>query len=591
MIPKTSLCLVAVVACLSVPAGPGFAQAPVPSYVVDSRALASASTSELRTLVDRFTLDREAINRSWDTPYSPERAVRLKAFLAGWRTQLGQMAFEKLSQDGKVDFLLLLNRIGREEARLARDEKLLAETAPLLPFATRIIGLDDARRRMGSIDAKAAASSMAALAGEIARTRKSIEDGLGADAGPGRVRTSRVIGLRSAQMAVRLERALTEWFSYYNGYDPLFTWWAAQPFKKADDSLKAYAKFLRESVVGARDGEADPIVGDPIGRDALRADLAFEMIPYSPDELVAIGEREFAWCEAEMKKAARDMGFGDDWKAALEKVKTLHVEPGRQSDLIRDQALEAIAFLEKRDLVTIPPLARDMWRIEMMSPARQKVNPFFTGGEVISVSFPTDGMEHEDKLMSLRGNNIHFARATVHHELVPGHHLQGFMADRYNPHRQLFSTPFYGEGWSLYWEMLLWDLGFPQSAENRVGMLFWRMHRAARIIFSLKFHLGQMTPQECIDFLVDRVGHERANATAEVRRSFNGSYPPLYQAAYMIGGLQLRALSKELVGSGRLTWRQFHDAVLQANEMPIEMLRALLTRQPLTPAFGSSWKF
>src|SRR5262245_9275861 len=66
------------------------------------------------------------------------------------------------------------------------------------------------------------------------------------------------------------------------------------------------------------------------------------------------------------------------------------------------------------------------------------------------------------------------------------------------------------------------------------------MHRAARIIFSLSFHLGQMTPEECIDYLVKRVGHELDNATAEVRRSFNGTYSPLYQAAYMLGGLQYR---------------------------------------------------
>ena len=37
-------------------------------------------------------------------------------------------------------------------------------------------------------------------------------------------------------------------------------------------------------------------------------------------------------------------------------------------------------------------------------------------------------------------------------------------------------------------------------------MLFWRKHRAARIIVSLEFHLGTMTPQEMIDFLIQRVG-------------------------------------------------------------------------------------
>jgi uncharacterized protein (DUF885 family) len=227
----------------------------------------------------------------------------------------------------------------------------------------------------------------------------------------------------------------------------------------------------------------------------------------------------------------------------------------------------------------------------MMSPERQKVNPFFTGGEVISVAFPTDEMEHEDKLMSMRGNNRHFARATVHHELIPGHHLQFFMTSRFNSHRRVFQTPFWVEGWALYWEMLLWDEGFPESPEDRIGMLFWRMHRAARIIFSLRFHLGEMTPDEAIDFLVDRVGHERANATAEVRRSFNGSYPPLYQAAYMLGGLQIRALREELVGSGRMTDREFHDTILQGGQMPIEMVRARLLGEPPPRDFVTSWRF
>jgi uncharacterized protein (DUF885 family) len=226
-----------------------------------------------------------------------------------------------------------------------------------------------------------------------------------------------------------------------------------------------------------------------------------------------------------------------------------------------------------------------------MTAERQKVNPFFTGGEVISVSYPTDAMDHADKLMSMRGNNIHFARATVFHELIPGHHLQAFMNARYNAHRRAFRTPFWAEGWALYWEMLLWDMGFPRTPENRIGMLFWRMHRAARIIFSLRFHLGAMTPQECVDFLVDRVGHERANAAAEVRRSFNGSVPPLYQLAYMIGGLQFRALHRERVGSGRLTNRAFHDAVLTGGPMPVELVRARLTKQALPKDYKATWKF
>jgi uncharacterized protein (DUF885 family) len=345
-------------------------------------------------------------------------------------------------------------------------------------------------------------------------------------------------------------------------------------------------------VVGFREGEDEPIVGDPIGREALLEDLAYEMIPYSPEELIDIANREYAWCEAEMKKASRELGFGDDWKKALEAVKAKHVDPGKQPELVKMLADEAVAFVEQHDLVTVPPLAKDIWRMEMMAPERQKVNPFFLGGETIQVSYPTDTMEHEDKLMSMRGNNLHFSRATVFHELIPGHHLQGFMSERFNSHRQTLSgTPFWTEGWALYWEMLLWDSNFQKSAEDRVGALFWRMHRTARIIFSLSFHLGKMTPQEAIDLLVDKVGHERFTAEGEVRRSFNGSYSPLYQVAYMIGGLQFRALHREQVGSGAMTNRQFHDAVLKLGRIPVDMIRAILQTRPLTRDYEPSWRF
>jgi dipeptidyl aminopeptidase/acylaminoacyl peptidase/uncharacterized protein (DUF885 family) len=334
-----------------------------------------------------------------------------------------------------------------------------------------------------------------------------------------------------------------------------------------------------------------PARGRPVGREALLADLAAEMVPYTPEELLAIAEKEFLWCEAEMKRAARDMGCGDDWRRAVEKVKTLHVEPGRQPELIRDLAREAIDYVRRHDLVTVPPLAAETWRMEMMSPQRQLVNPFFTGGEVISVSFPTSSMPHEAKLQSMRGNNVHFSRATVHHELIPGHHLQIFMNARYRNHRALFGTPFWLEGWALYWEMRLYDLTFARSPEDRVGLLFWRMHRCARIVFSLRFHLGEWSQEQCVDYLVRRVGHERDNAAAEVRRSFAGGYPPLYQAAYMLGGLQIRALQRELVGPGKMSERDFHDAVLKENRIPIALVRASLTKQKLTRDWRPDWRW
>jgi uncharacterized protein (DUF885 family) len=99
-----------------------------------------------------------------------------------------------------------------------------------------------------------------------------------------------------------------------------------------------------------------------------------------------------------------------------------------------------------------------------------------------------------------------------------------------------------------------------------------------------------MTPSECIDFLVANVGFDRHNATAEVRRAFEAA-EPLYQAAYMLGGLQIRQLHKDLVDSGRMTNRDFHDAILKENSMPIVMVRALLTDEKLTKDYKPNWQF
>ena len=334
------------------------------------------------------------------------------------------------------------------------------------------------------------------------------------------------------------------------------------------------------------------ITGEARGRDGLIRDLADEMIPYTPEELIAIGNREYEWTVAEMKKASREMGFGDDWKQAVEKVKGMHVEPGRQPEMVRDLLHEAIAYLRTHDLITVPAVASESLRMVMLSPERQLTAPFFLGGSQILVAYPTSTMAYDTRIQAMRGNNIHFSNAVAHHEMIPGHNLVFFMGSRFNGYRAgLGGTPFLGEGWPLYWETILYDKGFFDSPEKRVGSLFWRMHRAARIVFSLKFHMGQWSPQECIDFLVNDVGHERDNATAEVRRSFSTTYGPLYQAAYLLGGLQIRGMRREIVDGGQRTEKEFHDEIMRQGSMPVAFLRLAVSKQKLTRDMPVDWKF
>ena len=547
---------------------------------VEARTIAAG---DMREFIERWRVDRDTLQRAWPVEHSPRRAESLAAFTHGRLDALNAINFDALDRDGRVDWILMKNELDTALRQAELERVRSSEIETLVPFAAEITALEDARQAMQPLDVEKAAEQLDALKKQVADTRTKVKDAAASYSKP--------IALREAERCDEVRYALGDWYAFGKGYDPRFDWWIAKPEEELRTALADYAAYLRRDLAGLAEGDQTTIIGDPIGRDALLSELKSEFIPYTPEELVAIAEQEFKWCEAEMLKASREMGCGDDWKRALEQVKNDHVGPGEQPALIGKLANEATEFVEQRELVTVPELAKQSWRMEMMTPERQLVNPFFTGGETISVSFPTDSMTQEQKRMGMRGNNVHFSHATVFHELIPGHHLQGFMTARYRTYRRSFSTPFWLEGWALWWEMLMWDQGFQQTPQDRVGALFWRMHRCARIEFSLGFQLGTMTPQQCIDMLVDRVGHERDNAAAEVRRSCNGSYSPLYQCAYMLGALQFRALHRELVDSGKLTNRQFHDAILQGGNMPIELIRARLENAELKRDFATSWRF
>ena len=565
-----------------------FGQPPQPQrdanlYAPDLAAMAKPQSSELRELVERFMADRETLGKYYSVPGSMLQLRRFREFYQAWQAKLETMPYDQLGVEGRIDWHLMRLEMRYQLGLLARAEKRNAEMAPFMGFADALAGLQETRRQFDKVNPEESAAILVKVRQQIEAARKTLEG----DA----PKPSKIVAYRAANRLGELGKTLKNWFDYYDTYDPQFGWWVREPYKKTSAAVDDYAKFLREKIVGAKAGEDEPIIGDPIGADGLNLDLEHDMMPYTPEQLIAVAQKEFAWCEAEWKKVARDMGLGDDWKAALEKAKQDYVAPGDQPALIARQAYEAVDFVTKRDLVTVPPLAIDDWLMTMMSPEAQKTNPFFLGGDRIIVSFPTDTMDQQDKLDSLRANNTHFCHATVFHELIPGHHLQGWYADRFNQHRQLYYTPFYVEGWALWWEFHLWDLGFQQTPEDRAGALFWRTHRCARIIFSLNFHLGKWTPQQCIDFLVDKVGHDRHTATGEVRRSFNGDYSPLYQVGYMIGAIQLRSLYAETVKGGKMTEKQFHDRILQGGPMPIEMVRARLLGLKLPRDYVSSWKF
>src|SRR5437660_3281972 len=347
--------------------------------------------SEMRSLIERYTVDRGSLTRSYPASISSARQARFRQFYTDWLAQLQKLNFDSMSQEGKADYLLLKNHLEYELRQMDIQAKQLAEIQPLAPFTKTIADFEDARRQMQPIDSAKTAATLTNLRKQVEDTRLAVEaglrDGVRTASGSDRVaesiepiRAKKTVAFRAVGGINNIRNTLRNWYTCYNGYDPLFTWRNEEPYKSLDQTLTTYAAFLSERVVGlrpegtqagttgattnrgagggpgagqgfgqgqvgqrnvptARPGDTSDIIGDPIGRDALLSELQSEMIPYTPEELIGIANREMVWCEDEMKKASRDLGYGDDWKKALEHVKQQYVEPGKQPARIRDLAL------------------------------------------------------------------------------------------------------------------------------------------------------------------------------------------------------------------------------------------------------------
>ncbi len=536
-------------------------------------------------IIREFSEDQDTLNRRYRVKLDRQNIERRAENLQQWLQKLKAVSFPALDRSGKLDYVLLRNKleylIAKHELDKARD---LEAQESYIPFAGPIVEFCVNRENVEPIESEKVAGQLDVVAASIEKITGKVKSGEEIPV------AQKLKALRAVELVKSLKSNVTEADNFYQGYDPIYSWWCKKPIERLKTALDRYATYLQDRVVGVPESDVETIIGQPIGSEGIALELKHEWIAHSPEELVKLAEREMAWCETEMQKASAELGC-KDWREALALVKQKHVQPGGQPKMIRDLAEEAIDYMRKHDLVTVTDMAAKGWRMTMMSPERQRVNPYFLGGESIIVSFPTDSMTHEEKLMSLKSNNEHFARATVHHELIPGHHLQFYSLARFRPYRGIFSTPFWVEGWALHFEMLLWDMNFARGPEDKIGMLFWRKHRCARIIFSLNYHLGRMTPAECVEYLVENVGHERSAAAAEVRRSIMGGYGPMYQAAYMLGGKQIRKMHQELVSTGKMSNRDFHDAILKEHAMPIEPLRHFLSGGELTADMKATWRF
>lgn len=360
--------------------------------------------SEVSGLVVRYANDVGAIQyfygpmtgfggRGGGGVNAPEQVERLILLNQSYLDELKRLDFNSFSIHGKVDYVLLKNKIERNQDALSKQQANYARIAQYLPFASTVYSFEQKRRRGTTVDGEQIAGQLHQATLDLQKISKVLSAEKELDAELATYLEATIKDLKS-----RLQSA----YMFYNGYDPLFTWWVPEPYKALDKELDNYAGLVRSKSNAKVFDDGSNIGGKPIGRVEMTKQLLDEMIPYSPDELLRLAEQEFAWCEAELLKASREMGFGDDWRAAQEQVKNTYVPPGKQPEMIIKLNQDALDFINERDLLTMPDLAHETWGMVMMSPEQQLVSPFFLGGRNIMIAYPTHEMSHERKLMSMR---------------------------------------------------------------------------------------------------------------------------------------------------------------------------------------------
>src|SRR2546423_6222018 len=206
--------------------------------------LPDSGARNLREFIERFTVDRESVAHVYDDPLSPAREERFRRFYQDWQKQLEKLDFASLDEDGRIDYLLLQNHLRHALRQLDLRKRQREEMRPLIPFEDVIFSFEDPRRRMEPPQPPKVAAALQRMTKQISELRAAIEAGSpAATAGTSGTtdpaspsipppRASQT-GARQAVSAIaQLRSALKNWFSNYNGYDPEFTWWVAEPYKE-----------------------------------------------------------------------------------------------------------------------------------------------------------------------------------------------------------------------------------------------------------------------------------------------------------------------------------------------------------------------
>ena len=298
----------------------------------------------------------------------------------------------------------------------------------------------------------------------------------------------------------------------------------------------------------------------------------------TPAAAHALGLEQVAQLTARLRGVLDGQGFGQ--VSLTQAFKTLYSDPAQlfpDTDAGRAALLDDIRALVKDMYGRLP---RAFSKIPRTPLDVRRVPPAIELGSPSAYSQPgsIDGTRPGGIYFNLR-DTANWPKwaipTTAYHEGVPGHHLQGSIANELADLPGLFKVlgfSAYEEGWALYAEQLSDELGaYDANPLGRVGMLRDSLFRACRIVVDTGMHAQGWSRERAIAYLIERSGYSPDDARIEVERYISW---PGQACAYKIGHLEfvrLREQARMRLGP-RFDLKGFHDAVLDYGAVPLEVM-------------------
>jgi uncharacterized protein (DUF885 family) len=343
----------------------------------------------------------------------------------------------------------------------------------------------------------------------------------------------------------------------------------------AADAYGALATMLR--------GEIAPHARhqDAFGRDVYRLlSRGFLGTSVDLDETYEWGLRQLESIVAEQESIANRLYPGASVSEALRRLDDeprylVHGTDALQAWMqdLSDRAVESLADTH----FDIAPALRNL---------ECRIAPTHTGG--IYYTGPSEDLTRPGRMWWSVAPGVDTFRTwqettTVFHEGVPGHHLQvgrAVSSERLNRWRRLGCwVSGHGEGWALYAERLMAELGWLDDAGNRMGMLDAQRFRAARVVIDIGVHCGLTAPdggvwdaERAWVFLQSHSAMAEEHLRFELDRYLGW---PGQAPSYAIGQRIWQLLRDEVLGRG-LSLREFHGRALDLGGLPLDVLSSAL---------------